>query len=265
MKRLYIKDIHIILLQMSKEFHRICVKHDIPYYMLGGTMLGAIRHKGFIPWDDDMDFGIPRKYYKKFCQIAEEELPEIYKMLTIDNSAYAVLGIGKLSDSHTWLKEIYSVKTEEKLGVNIDIFPLDYTDSRTDILSINRRVRTLFKFQKLLFMESTNRSFPKRILANVCQAVFHIAPTTIPNYIDRLMLSRNVKATTVANLFGAWAMKENIRIETMGAPTLYQFEDTYFYGPQGYDEYLCHLYGDYMQLPPEEKRHIHNEDIFLLH
>lgn len=264
MKSLNIEDIHTILLQIAKEFHQICVKHDIPYYMLGGTMLGTIRHKGFIPWDDDMDFGIPRKHYKRFCEVAIQELSGRYKMLMVDNSAYAVLGIGKLSDSNTWLKEIYSVKTEERLGVNIDVFPLDYTDSRTDLLSVNMRARILFKFQKLLFMNSENRSFVKRILARVCQYIFQISPTTIPHYIDRMMLGRNINPTMLANIFGAWAMKETVSLEIMGTPTLYNFEDTEFYGPQNADAYLKQLYGNYMQLPPENKRHIHTTEVYML-
>ncbi len=264
MERVTIEQAHSLLLDIAKEFHKICVKHNIPYYMLGGTMLGAIRHKGFIPWDDDMDFGIPRKYYKQFCDAACAELPARYKMLTVDNSAYAVLGIGKLSDSHTWLKEIYSVKTDEKLGINVDVFPLDYTDSRIDMFSVNQKARLLFKFQKLLFMDAANRSFAKRVIANICQALFRIKPTTIPRHIDKLMLNRDIKPTMIANIFGAWAMKETVSIEIMGTPTLYTFEDTAFYGPQCHDKYLSQLYGDYMQLPPKDKRHIHNEDIFFL-
>lgn len=264
MKSLNIEGIHTILLKMAKEFHHICVKHEIPYYMLGGTMLGAARHGGFIPWDDDMDFGIPRKHFKRFCEVANIELSDRYKMLTVDNSAYAVLGIGKLSDTNTWLKEIYSVKTEEKLGVNIDVFPLDYTDGRIDLLSVNMRARMLFKFQKLLFMNSENRSFVKRIFARVCQYVFQISPTTIPHYIDRMMLGRDIKPTMLANILGAWAMKETISLEIMGDPTLYGFEDTEFYGPQNADAYLKQLYGNYMQLPPENERHIHTTEVYML-
>ncbi len=264
MDNINISQVHSILLQMAKEFHRICAKYNIPYYMLGGTMLGAVRHKGFIPWDDDMDFGIPREYYKKFCEVATCELSDRYKMLTVDNSAYAVLGIGKLSDSRTWLKEIFSVKTDEKLGVNIDIFPLDYTDENVGFFSVNKRMRLLFKFQKLLFMNSENRSFAKRILAKVCQSLFFMKPTTIPRYIEKRMLCRNIKPTMLANLFGAWAMKETVSIGIMGTPTLYKFEDTEFYGPQNEDAYLKQLYGDYMKLPPEDKRHIHTTEVYML-
>lgn len=264
MKNLIIDQTHLILLDMAKEFHRICIDNDIPYYMLGGTMLGAIRHKGFIPWDDDMDFGIPRKYYARFVNIAEKELPARYKMLTVDNSDYAILGIGKLSDTKTWVKDTYSVKSEEKLGLNIDIFPLDYTDDKLGIFSFNWYIRSCFKLQKLLFMETENRPFFKGMFAKVCQTIISMKKTTIPYYIDCKMSKREIEPSVLANLFGAWGMKEFVDIKIMGEPVLYDFEDTQFYGPFDSSAYLKQLYGDYMKLPPIEKRHIHSTEMFLL-
>ena len=71
-----VEEIHHILLNIAAAFHQICIKHDIPYCMLGGTMLGAVRHKGFIPWDDDMDFAVPREYYEKIIELLEQELQQ---------------------------------------------------------------------------------------------------------------------------------------------------------------------------------------------
>lgn len=263
MRQLSIEECHVRLLNMAKEMHKICVNHNIPYYMLGGTMLGAIRHKGIIPWDDDMDFGIPRQDYERFVKYAADELPSQYKMLTPETSDYGVLGIGKISDTTTIANEIYAVKTSEKLGVNIDIFPLDYTDSNVGAFSVNWFVRRLFKFQKLIFMETQNRTFLKRMLGVVCQFVFRFKKTTIPQFINKMMLTRNVNVTRVANLFGAWDKKEVVPVEYFGEPTLYKFSDTEFYGVQDYDSYLKMLYNDYMQLPPEEKRHIHSLDMYV--
>lgn len=264
MRRLDINDCHELLLDMAIHLHSICVSHDIPYYMLGGTMLGAVRHQGFIPWDDDMDFGIPRLYYKKFCEVAQKELPDTYRMLTEDNSDYAVVGIGKLSNTQTWLKEIYTVKTDEKLGVFLDVFPLDYTDSAVGIFSTNWYVRKLFKVQKLLFVDASNRSFAKRALATACQSLIKLKPTTIPHFIDNLMLKRKVKPELLANLYGAWAMKEAVDVKVMGKPCLYKFENIELYGPENAHAYLNQLYGNYMELPPEDKRHIHTMEVYSL-
>ena len=86
MKKLNIEECHARLLKIAEIFDIICKDNGIPYYMLGGTMLGAIRHKGFIPWDDDMDFGVPRKYYKDLIDIFDKKLPNPYKYHTYNNS-----------------------------------------------------------------------------------------------------------------------------------------------------------------------------------
>lgn len=256
MRKLTIEELHAHVLEMGKEFDRICRKHGIPYYMLGGTMLGAVRHKGIIPWDDDMDFGIPRQYYAEFEKYAKEELPSKFRFITYRNSEYACLGIGKMYDSTTLFPEIYSVNAKEELGVNIDIFPLDYTNGNKGFFSINRYMRSLFKIQKLLFVEAQNRTPAKRLLAKVAQCIFKIKRERIPAYIDSFMLKHQGKSH-VFNITGAWAMKELVPANIFGTPTEYEFEDTKFYGVENPDAYLKLLYGDYMQLPPEEKRHIH--------
>ena len=128
MREITIEESHRLLLALAKEFHSVCERNEIPYFMLGGTMLGAVRHKGFIPWDDDMDFGIPREYFSFFIDSCKKDLPSSYKVLYYDNSDYAILGFVKLSDSRTVVEEVFAPITDEVLGVNIDVFPLDLTD-----------------------------------------------------------------------------------------------------------------------------------------
>ena len=96
LRRIDIKECHQHLLEIAKCFDQLCATHHIPYYMLGGTMLGAIRHRGFIPWDDDMDFGIPRPFFDQFIKIAEKELPQQYSLLTRQNSTAIPKGFIKI-------------------------------------------------------------------------------------------------------------------------------------------------------------------------
>ena len=265
MRRIDINECHTLLLNIAKEFDRICVKHNIPYYMLGGTMLGAIRHKGFIPWDDDMDFGIPRKYYQKFKEICQIELNPRYKFISEDNSDYAVLGIGKIIDTKTLLKEIYSVDSEESIGVNIDVFPLDYTNSSKGFFSFNNRMRLAFKFQKLLFVNADDRKGIKRWCAKFVKVALPLNKKTILNYINRKFLKQKnlCKNVAVFNVSGAWGLKELVPQEFFGVPTRYKFENMELYGVANYDGYLKSLYSDYMQLPPENKRHIHFDNAYI--
>ena len=123
-----IEELHKILLDIAKYFHQICVDNDIPYYMLGGTMLGAVRHKGFIPWDDDMDFGVERKYFEKLETILEERVDSPYRLLTKYNSKIILNDFDKLEDSRTIVQDPSRSNINEVFGVNVDVFPLDITN-----------------------------------------------------------------------------------------------------------------------------------------
>ena len=266
MRKIDINECHTLLLNIAKELDRICTKHNIPYYMIGGTMLGAIRHKGFIPWDDDMDFGIPREFYQQFIDVCQAELNPRYKFINEDNSDYAVLGIGKIIDTNTFLKEIYSVDTEETIGINIDVFPLDYTDGANDFFSFNNRMRLAFKLQKLLFVKADDRKGWKKWFAKFVKAVLPLNKKTLLNYINRKFLERSWLDNNdyVFNVAGAWGLrKELIPQEFFGKPTRHQFEDIELLGVTNYDAYLKWVYSNYMQLPPEDKRHIHFDNAYI--
>ena len=130
-----IEVIHTILLETAKVFHSICMDNKIPYFMLGGTMLGAIRHKGFIPWDDDMDFGVPRPYYNQLLQILERELPYPYRCCTYKNHQGVFAAFIKIDDSRTVAKDPrVRLPIKDQIGVNIDVFPLDYCQKDDRIL-----------------------------------------------------------------------------------------------------------------------------------
>ena len=265
MKKIDINECQKRLLEIAKEFDHICAKHNIPYYMLGGTMLGAIRHKGFIPWDDDMDFGIPREYYTRFKDACKSELNPWYKFICEDNSDYAILGIGKIIDTNTELRETYSVDTNETIGINIDIFPLDYTNDAKGFFSLNKRMRMAFKLQKLLFVNADDRKGIKKWMAKFIKTILPLGKTTLLKYISSNLLKRNKsrKNNSIFNVAGAWGMKELIPKELFGQPTKYKFEDIELYGVANYDGYLKHLYSNYMQLPPEDERHIHFNNAFI--
>lgn len=256
-----------ILLDIAKEFHKICQKHNIPYYMIGGTMLGAIRHKGFIPWDDDMDFGIPREHYNRFIQIALKELPNFYKLHTIDNSAYALMGISKIADTRTEIHEKFSPRTNDSIGLNIDIFPIDQTNDQTGIFSRNRIIQELLKLQRTLFIDYKSRTGSKRIIAYILQKLIRISPQSNIKRINKLIAKSSTSSThnMWVNFYGTYGFKEILDRKLFGEPILYPFENTHFYGVAHYDAYLKHFFSNYMELPPIDKRHIHHEKIKLLY
>lgn len=247
------EELHGILLDLGKEFHRVCTRYNIPYYMLGGTMLGAIRHKGFIPWDDDMDFGVPREHYERLKDVLNKELPSYYKVLTLDNSKALFTDIIKISDERTEIKEKFKDNVKESLGINIDIFPLDKSSGNSKKA---KAITVLLKLSAYRFLSLTPKKSYKKALAVLLKILFcRMNKRMVINIIDKHLIE--YEGDYIANVYGAWGIKETVQKNVMGIPVLYRFEDTYFYGVADYHAYLSSLYKNYMQLPSPEKRHIH--------
>lgn len=247
-----VKELHGILLDMGKEFHRICTENSIPYYMLGGTMLGAVRHKGFIPWDDDMDFGVPREHFERLKKVLRKELDKKYSVRTFPESDALLMDIVKIMDNRTVLKELYKENVIDN-AINIDIFPLDRAASKEGNC---RKINKLMKFQAYRFLSLDSRPFAKKIIAVVVKMLFFwMKKEMVVRYINQHLVES--EGPYIANVYGAWGPKETVLSEVMGTPMLYNFEDTQFCGVENSDAYLKSLYSDYMQLPPENNRHLH--------
>ena len=254
--------IHARVLAIAKEFDRICTKHGIPYYMLGGTMLGAIRHKGFIPWDDDMDFGVPIAYYDQLEEVLKEELPSKYRCCTHKNHPCVIHNYLKIEDRETVLDDRvrFSLPLSEQLGVNIDVFPLCRCKLDDPIMKKVTYYKTLLG--SFMNSRSTPNSLPKYIVKTFLRFIAGRSPIKVNNKMD-LLLHEADTGDCLGNLLGHWGTKEIIPFDWYGSDVRYRFEDTSFVGLKSYDQYLTKLYGNYMQLPPEEKRVPHEKNVFL--
>lgn len=256
-----IKVVHNILLDISKEFHRICEKFQISYYMQGGTMLGAVRHKGFIPWDDDMDFGVSREDFVRLKTILPQELSQNYRMLTIETSKDIIYDVIKIEDRRTVLTEHFRENNANAIGINIDIFALDYTTNDLGIFSKNMVIQYLCRLQGYRFLSASSRPIHKKVAAYVIKCVFFLLKRrTIFTYIEKHLLTNS--GDFIANHYGTWKNVEIVPKVVMGNPTLYDFENTRLFGATDYDFYLKTLFNDYMQLPPENDRHIHITNVY---
>lgn len=259
MKKIDINECHKLLLGIAKEFDRICTKHNIPYYMLGGTMLGAIRHKGFIPWDDDMDFGVPREYYDELISILEKELPIDYKCYTYKNCEYIKYPYLKITNCNTYIYDSREKSVEDMLiGVNIDIFPLDICDIS------DRKIKAVYrwiKINQLVYAKPINGGKAKKFIKQFLKSVFPLSKNTVAKIIDKKMIKLN-KGEYIGNLLGRWREKEIIPTEWYGEKCKYDFENLQLNGLKDYDSYLKQLYKNYMELPPENKRFTHSDDIY---
>lgn len=244
-------ELHERLLKMMKEFHIFCEKEGLTYYMVGGTCLGAIRHGGFIPWDDDMDIGMPRNDYERLASMDMSKLPGSLEIKFYRNTDNCPIHYMKLVDSSTTLIEAQYTSYLE--GLYIDVFPLDGVKNHGKLEQL--------RFNKIWYtgaiirykMRTDVLVSPKDKIKRYVAKLFELGK--LHNNLDKLMKKYNYEECNyTANFLGAWREKEIVRKDMFGIPTKYRFEDTYLYGPQKPDEYLQSIYGDYMQLPPKEKR-----------
>ena len=249
-----------IQLELMDEVHRICIKNNIRYYMAYGTLLGAVRHKGFIPWDLDIDVVMPRADYERFKQVCKEQLNEEYAYLDHESSRNYMRPHALVSHKGTELTRKYdSVNPKQmKTGVYIDIFPLDNAPDDENTRNKHRktlcRIRTI-KDKRLMYCYSFKRW--RRMIHYLFAAMLIWIPVPQLNrYQQKIMQKYNGQETKlVCSMAGGYAYERECMPRAFFAePALLEFEGRSFYAPRNYVEYLAKMYGDYMQLPPEEKR-----------
>ena len=241
-------------------FHKYCEEHQLTYYMIGGTMLGAVRHKGFIPWDDDIDVGMPREDYTSFIDLMEGKKDGNYTAETFRsrNLDYCV-PFAKVYDTSTTLVEDRNPPL--KRGLFLDVFPLDGVK---DTLSWKAGYK-VFRVQKnMLSVLTAKRQKTYNAKVNFAIGLVSVIPQKgvlcnwLQRHIDRFCKSEPFSTDgTVANLVGSRKEKELLPGKVFGRPTPYLFEGREYYGVEMADQYLAMLIGDYMQLPPEKDRRGH--------
>lgn len=261
-----IEILHQVDMEIVKEVVRICDEHNLIYYMHGGTMLGAIRHKGFIPWDDDIDMGMPRDDYEKFLKIAENQLPETYKVVNYRNTPQYQYYITRVLDTDTKLIEERIGNDSKYTHASIDIFPIDGSPNNTLLRKIFYfRVLAHRALMSLCYKDSIDRNRKRGKVEKVFLWIMERLPIeklTTPYKqkckIDKILRSQDVaKSKYVGSIMGAYRTREMIPAEYYGKGDYFQFENMKLRGLEDYNAYLTHLYGDYMQLPPEDKRKTH--------
>ena len=273
--------------QFAKEFFQ---QHNLRYIGCGGTVLGAIRHKGFIPWDDDIDLYMPRKDYEQLLQLAPEFQGTGYELLHWDNltlnsqSSYSLptregqggslnsqyyMPFAKIADCHSTIWEFRHLPF--LFGVSIDIFPLDEFDEADEVITA-RQYRSHYYFDK--YLNAVSRYSCKDMLQALCKADVHrlgvqvLSKWRSHNPRKYLQAFRQFEETYKHNGPGPKCV-----CVTQWEGRIFQsewfhdvievpFEDTTLIIPRAYDAYLRKLYGDYMQLPPEEKRVSHPHYFF---
>lgn len=254
------KKIQKCILDIMKEIAYLCDKNKIPYYLVGGSMIGAIRHKGFIPWDDDIDIAIPRPYYSKFLEIASKELPSHLSAVSISNNPSYIYSFIKVEDKRTEIDFEWTRGSGLIERLFVDVFVLDGTPKNIYFRKFYcYYVQRLIAFKGALYMNSDQRPPFKRYLSKVLKYSLRIKKTALIDFINKQMFRYDFKNSDyVVNYNGVYGNKEITHIKIIGKPVLYQFEDTKFYGVEDFHNFLKNVYGDYMTLPPKEKQINHS-------
>lgn len=266
MRELHIEDRKKVSLLMLKEFHQFCVNNGIQYFLAYGTLLGAIRHNGFIPWDDDVDVYLMREEYNKLVSKWHHER---YNLVTCDNTKTYYLSFGKITDTRT-ARKIGDVILEDE-GLGIDLFPLD--GAPEDIQELEKQYRK--------FHDHVDKYHNKFIAYGKGEYSNGRPVTGIKRLIGKVMvgagfLSWNTRRlakvplkVASGNCPNVWCLSDMYPTRMtyyrrdVFVPEKHLFEGEEFFIPKEYDKVLSFEYGDYMQLPPEEKRISTHQDTFV--
>ena len=252
------------LLSMMRWFHGFCVEHSLRYYVIGGTMLGAVRHKGFIPWDDDIDVGMPREDYDRLCSLLRKEKAPYVLETPEDGAKDFPYLYGKLYDPTTTMVE-KKRKTVVR-GIFLDIFPLDGLGNSEEAKNLHyKKIKSLIDLHLTMVCAlRKGRSWKKNAAVLLARLIpgFILSPRKVAAKLEALRRQYTFDGSAyISNTAGAWGAKENFPREVFGTPTLYAFEDMEVFGPEQFDAYLSGMYGDYMTPPPKEKQVSHHDFI----
>jgi lipopolysaccharide cholinephosphotransferase len=253
-----------IEINMLKEVIRICQKHELRYFVIGGTCLGAVRHNGFIPWDDDIDIGIPRNDYNKFLKIAQDELPSHLFLQNYKTEKDFILNFTKIRDNNTTFVEKFVAHLNINHGVYIDIFPLDGVPNNRFIRNINNLKITCLKLGMLghYIDNTTGMRLPSRAIRYIIKALYK--PYKLHEKIDSIVEKHEYdQCDLVKNYFGIWGEKEIIPRKYFGIGCILTFENISVTAPIDYDKFLTNIFGNYMTLPPKEKKVSHHHTVLI--
>ena len=258
------KEWNTTILNILKAFIGICQKHHLRYYCCAGTAIGAVRHHGMIPWDDDIDVIMPRPDYDRLLEIAKTEDFGKYEIVTPYNKEDYPLYFSKIVDKDTTL-----IEEKERpcvIGLFVDIFPLDATDDDTD-----KAIALQHKYVKIinrLNAISTHNRFKDYLALLGHKETWGRFAIKTAGFFFRSQIRRHLiqqmdemshlydfdKAKNVQVYTGSYHHKEIFPKEWLGKGKEFPFEDTTVLLPEEYDKYLRHFFNDYMQMPPVEQR-----------
>ena len=252
--------LHHCHLLLAEELRRICQKHQIKHFVIAGTLLGAVRHKGFIPWDDDMDFGLLRADYEKLLQVLPTELGERFYFKSLQTKGFAY-PFAKLYLKNTLFLEATSAKTKFNDGIYIDIFPMDALPDDPKLQKAQNKKLYFLKrllLAKLNYNPCKKSEYAKRVVYTGLKVLsIFWSEQRLKGQLNRIAKRYSGQKTKLVGATGGayGYFKEAVCSSWFNSAVELPFEQTTVFAPAGYTAYLERFYGDYMTPPPEDKRY----------
>lgn len=273
LQRMTVQEIQSVGLEILKSIHIFCVEHSINYSVYGGTLLGMVRHRGFIPWDDDIDIAMPRPDYERFIRLYHDEGNGYGLFCYESNNSY--LPYARVCEMNkTLVTSVNLPWSNTESGVWVDVFPLDgasddYALAEEKVLYLRKQLEHLndFRLSKgTSFFHKQNWHYRKRYLLS---KLFFL----LNRQVNPEMICPGIIKSCKELSFGStkhfcnysyvnFGMREYQCVEQFDSLELRPFEDTCLYCLSNYEEHLRHKYGDYWVLPPEEERKGHGGYLF---
>lgn len=258
MRRLTLEEIKQTQLSVLRTVDEFCCSNNIKYTLAAGTLIGAVRHKGYIPWDDDIDIYMLREDYERFLV---EFSVENHKVYSYKNSKDYNFPFAKVADEKTILNE-YKSEVKNDIGINIDIFPVDYMpNDEKEANSVMRKISVLSKIEgyKRSVLSKDRGVFRNCALAIYKLLLLPFSYNFFNNLIEQQALKyRDAKTNFVGNMVYGYGIKE--RCPNIGYDKYVDmlFEGFSFKVISSYETYLTNVYGDYMTPPPVDKQVAHH-------
>lgn len=258
-----------VQLKIMDKFHAICLDNNLTYYIVGGTLLGAVRHKGFIPWDADMDIAMPRKDYDLFVHQFSNELESECKCLSHENyanftkpHAIIIMNGTKLHIGYEKLNPEFRIP-----GIYIELFPLDkipigkYNAKRQELTI--RLINKIIYYKASLIFDSNKKLIIslKKIFRIILKPIsFKFLGNLLQSSMTKYNNSKKSNPDVICSMAGAYGYnKETVECTLYGTPRLMEFEGRYYFAPEQAEKFLSHYYNNYMKLPSiEEQERMYN-------
>lgn len=268
-----LKKLQHVELEMLKAVDAFCREHGITYFLDGGTCIGAVRHGGFIPWDDDIDLGMMRADYERFVRLFEADPPAGYSIHTVQNTENYAYMFAKVYREGTKFLAQEALDAGLDSCIYLDVFAYDYVDPALSDADLSKCISRAMFWQRVMYLYYTanpaiqpTESFRslKRVACRVAHGLVRLlfSPAAIAanynKYVKRLSRggsSEKSDRICCVQDFGS------LRADDVLPPQPVTFEGSMFDAPRDIDAYLTMMYGDYMTLPSEEKRKTHSPEV----